>query len=282
MPRIREGRRLHHDCGQLIDAAHDFGKLPEHRLEFFHASVQRRGAFKFQTGRGLLALRAYLPHQGVAAAVEVGLHPGHLGVVVLVGAALEAGRETHFHLGVDAAGKLRVGMEIVHAAPHLEEIERVVGEFFRGRTRWERPVVKRAPAQTSQPGGDRSARVFIFHVQLEQRGEAQAEAVGVGLGEGLAQHAIQEKAGFEIGTGGGVLDGAHAVAQVQSSRLFRRAQEAVQAAAQIGGLADIGFGLRIVPAQQEYCRRGRGCCECFRVAIGDELKMLAQHKGILV
>ncbi len=135
---------------------------------------------------------------------------------------------------------------------------------------------------TSQPGGDRSARVFIFHVQLEQRGEAQAEAVGVRLGEGLAQHAIQQKPGFEVGAGGGVLDGAHTVAQVQSSRLFRRAQEAVQAAAQIGGLADIRFGPGIVPAQQKHCRRGRGRCECFRVAIGDELQALGQHLGILV
>ncbi len=71
-----KGRRLHHDCGQLIDAAHDFGKLAEHGLEFFHAGVQGCGAFKFQAGRCLLALCRYLPHQRVAAAVEVRLHPG--------------------------------------------------------------------------------------------------------------------------------------------------------------------------------------------------------------
>ena len=74
----------------------------------------------------------------------------------------------------------------------------------------------------------------------------------------------------------------HAIAQIQSSRLFRRAQEALQSAAQIGGLADIGFGLRIVAAQQEYCRPGRGRGECFRVTIGVEIEMLGQHNGILV
>ena len=129
--RFGDGRRLHHDCGELIDAVHDLGKLAEHGLEFFHAGVQGGGVFKFQTGRGLLALRGYLPHQRVAAAVEVGLHAGDFAVVVVVGAAFEAGGEAHFHLGIDAAGKLRVGMEIVDAAAHLEEIERIVGELFR-------------------------------------------------------------------------------------------------------------------------------------------------------
>ena len=56
----------------------------------------------------------------------------------------------------------------------------------------------------------------------------------------------------------------------------------MQAAAQIGGLADIGISLGILPAQKEHCRRGRGRCECFRVAIGVEIEMLGQHKGILV
>ena len=44
--------------------------------------------------------------QGVAAAVEVGLHAADFGPVVVVGAAFEAGGEAHFHFGVDAAGKV--------------------------------------------------------------------------------------------------------------------------------------------------------------------------------
>ena len=114
-------------------------------------------------------------------------------------------------------------MEIIHAAAHLEEIQRIVGELFRGSPRGKGPVVKRAAAQPAQAGGDRSTRIFIFHVQLEQRREAQAQTVAVGFGKGLAQRAIEYEAGFEIGAGGGVLDGMHAIAQIQPSRLFRRA-----------------------------------------------------------
>jgi hypothetical protein len=56
----------------------------------------------------------------------------------------------------------------------------------------------------------------------------------------------------------------------------------LQAAAQVGGLADIGFGLGISATKQEYGRCGRGSGECFRLAIRVEIQMLGQHKGILV
>ena len=43
---------------------------------------------------------------------------------------LKARRQAHLHLGVDATGKLRVGVQVIDAAAHLEEIERVVEEFL--------------------------------------------------------------------------------------------------------------------------------------------------------
>ena len=59
--------------------------------------------------------------------------------------------------------------------------------------------------------------------------------------------------------------------------LFRRAEETLQAAAQVGGLADVGLGLGIVAAEKEDGRRGGNGGEDFRVAIGDELEALGQH-----
>ena len=64
--------------------------------------------------------------------------------------------------------------------------------------------------------------------------------------------------------------------------VLRRAEEALQAAAQVGGLADVGLGLGIVAAEQEDGRGGRGGGEGFGVAIGDELEALGQHEVILV
>src|ERR1700693_2547933 len=98
-------------------------------------------------------------------------------------------------------------MEIVHAAAHLEKIQRIIGELSRGCTRGEGSVVEGFPAaEASEAGGDGGARVFVFQVQLEQRSEAQAEAIAVSFREGRPQHAVQEKSRFEIGAAGGELD----------------------------------------------------------------------------
>ena len=175
-------------------------------LSFSSAGVQGGGAFEGQTGGGLIALRGDFAHQGVSAAVEVGLHAGDFVAVVIVGAALEARGEAHFHLGINAAGEGRVGMKVVDAAAHFEEVERVVGEFFRGGARGEGAVVEIASAKPAKARGDRGARIFIFQVQLEQRGETQTQPVGVSFRESGAQHAIEEKSGFEVGAGGGEFD----------------------------------------------------------------------------
>ncbi len=64
--------------------------------------------------------------------------------------------------------------------------------------------------------------------------------------------------------------------------MLRRAEKPLQAAAQVGGLADVGLGLGIVAPQEEDCGRGRSGGENFRVAIGDEFQALGQHWVILV
>ena len=54
--------------------------------------------------------------------------------------------------------------------------------------------------------------------------------------------------------------------------LFRRAEEAVQTAAQVGGLADVGLGLGIVAAEEEDCRRRWSGGEDFRIAGWDRTR----------
>ena len=53
----------------------------------------------------------------------------------------------------------------------------------------------------------------------------------------------------------------------------------MQAAAQVGGFADVGLGLGIVAAQQEYGGRGGDGGEDFRIAIGSEFEALGQHQA---
>ncbi|MGH9500070.1 MAG: hypothetical protein ACRD3L_13095 [Terriglobales bacterium] len=79
--------------------------------------------------------------QRIAAGVEIGLYPGNFEGVFAVRAAFEAGGEAHFHFGVDAAGEFRVGVKVVNAAAHLEEVERIVGVLFGGDARGEGAVI---------------------------------------------------------------------------------------------------------------------------------------------
>jgi hypothetical protein len=104
-------------------------------------------------------------------------------MVFLVAAALETGRETHLHLRVDAARKRGIGMQVVHAAAHLEEIERIAGKLLCHRTRGKWPVIDVASTETAEPRGDGSPRKLVFEVQFDQRRKAQTEPVTVSFRE---------------------------------------------------------------------------------------------------
>src|SRR5208282_2363147 len=128
------------------------------------------------------------------------------GAVLLVGTTAKAGRQTHLHLGINAAWKFRVRMEVFHASSHFEKIERVVHELFRRHPRSKRPVVNVCPwkplsRNPSQPRGDRSTGIFVFQMKLEQRSKAQPQAIRVGFGKSSAQDLIKDESRFEVGAG---------------------------------------------------------------------------------
>ena len=183
---------------------------------------------------------------------KIGLHAVYFCGIFFVGAAFEAGREAHLHLGIDAAGEFRVGMQVVDAAAHLEEVQRIVHELLGGDAREERAVVERASAEPAKPRGDGGARVFVFEMQLHQRREAEAQAVGIGLGKGGPQDAVEQEAGLEVRSGGRVLDCADAVAQVELlGALFDGPEQALEAASQVCGFADIGLGFGVAPRRRK-------------------------------
>ena len=138
------------------------------------------------------------PRQGFSATIKVRLHAGHFGAVFLVAATLKTGRETHLHLRVDAAWELGIGMQIVHAAAHLEKIEGVAGKLFCHSARRKWPVVNVAPIETAKPHGDGRTGKFVFQMKLDQGRKTQSQAVAVGFPEGRAQQLIKQKSGLEV------------------------------------------------------------------------------------
>src|SRR5690348_4030918 len=105
--------------------------------------MQSGGIFEAKLCGGLLALGGDFTHERVALGVEERAHSVHFLGVLLIAATLEAWSKAHLHFRIDTAGKSRVRIQIIHAAAHFEEIQRVVGKLLRGRARWERSVVVR-------------------------------------------------------------------------------------------------------------------------------------------
>src|SRR5438477_2316641 len=106
-------------------------------------------------------------------------------------------------------------------------------------------------------------------MQLDQRGKAHAQTVGVSFWERAAEKFVKQKCRFEIRAGWGVLDCADGVPKVQPSRVFfRGAQQSRQSPAQVGGLADVRFTLRIRTAEAKDRRLsrhgGENLCVMFR------------------
>src|SRR5271166_4735997 len=98
--------------------------------------------------------------------IKVGSHPCYFARIFLVAAALETWGKAHLHLGIDAAGKGGIGVQILHAAPHLEEIERIVHKLLGGGAGNKWTVVKRTTIKASQSDCDRGAHTDCRDVAL--------------------------------------------------------------------------------------------------------------------
>src|SRR5208337_2088585 len=191
--------------------------------------------------------------------------------------AAKARRQTHLHLGIHATGEFGVGMKVVDAAAHLEEIERIVHKLFRGYPRSKRSVVKVIPwklfaRDSSQPRRDRRAWEFVFQMHLDERSKAQPQAIRVGLGKSDAQHLIEDEARFEVRSGWRVFDRVHAIAQVEApGSPFRGGKQPLKPPPQVGGLTDIRLCVWILSAQKKYGWGGRYSGEDLRVSFRMEL-----------
>ena len=129
--------------------------------------------------------------------------------------------------------------------------------------------------QAADARGDGRARIRVVEDELDQRRKAQPQALVVGLGELAAQGFVEQERRLEVRAGRGPLDPAHAIAQVQLAALsLDGAEQALQAAAQVRGLADVRLAAFFRSAQHEHRRARRSGGEQLGVAVGNELNAL--------
>src|SRR5437660_5257 len=120
-------------------------------------------------------------------------------------------------------------------------------------------------------------------MQLDHQGKAQKQPDGIRLRKRAAKQLIKKKPGFEIRTGGRVLDEAHPIPEVQAlGTLFWRGKQPLQTAPEIRCFADIWFGFCISTTQEEHRGTSGDCREDLLVTLGDKFDALNQHPCILV
>src|SRR5438309_11301135 len=101
-------------------------------------------------------------------------------------------------------------------------------------------------------------------MQLDHQGKAQTQPRGIRLRKRAAKQLIKKKPGFEIRTGGRVLDEAHPIPEVQAlGTLFWRGKQPLRTAAEVRWFADIWFGFCSSTTQEEH----RGTSGDGRVAL---------------
>src|ERR1700730_9655263 len=103
--------------------------------------MNRGCRLEFHFCRSSLTFARHLPLQGLTARIEKLLNSHYLCPIFIIAAAAITRCQTHLHFGINAAWELRVGMQVIHAAPHFEEVESIVHKLLCRHSRGERPVV---------------------------------------------------------------------------------------------------------------------------------------------
>ena len=166
---------------------------------------------------------------------EKGLDFGGFFRVALVGASLEAGREAHLHLGVDASGKSRVRIKVGEAAAKQKQVEGFVTEAFGGRARRER-AIKILGSRFCNRVGYIYARIAILHRHPQEIWRIEVEAFTGAFAESLVRRGVERERGLEIGSGGSVFDTGDAFGEAKAFGLGRfGVKEAFEASPDVGG-----------------------------------------------
>ena len=172
---VKLSRRLHQDAGKLRQGMNRLAGQVGYGLNLLHPLMDGGSLFKFHRLRSGVALAFQPGEHGRAARGEKSKHICRFLPVPLIGAALIARGKAHLHLGVNTAGKGRIGVEVFRAAAQQKQVQHLIrvplGRCARGKRTKKR--VGRSLADFGRhinPG----IRVVDRHPQENRRAQAQA------------------------------------------------------------------------------------------------------------
>ena len=122
--------RLNHHTAKLAERARSVRHLRGHCFHFFVALVQRGGLLELECICRSSPFRGYALQETPAPRAQEIANGNSLFRIALVGAALVAGREALLHLGIKAAGKGWIGVEVFRAAAQQEQVEHFLQVAF--------------------------------------------------------------------------------------------------------------------------------------------------------
>src|SRR5256885_11777791 len=148
---------------EILNAPSEFWPATQDFVELLDFFVQGGCAFEIQLLTGFFALLLDCGAERSAACFDEMDQTLHFDVVFLFGATGKAGRQAHFHFGVEAPGKSGIAANLDLAAADLEEIENAFGKCLRGAARCEWAVIRascgRATLVDGNPASDIAARI---------------------------------------------------------------------------------------------------------------------------
>ncbi len=252
---VRAG--LKNDGAKFAERADKLGGECVHGFNALHVSVKLGGGFKGEIGRSLIALSAQSDEPAFAARREKAFDSRRFLSVALVRAALEAGREAHLHLGINAAGIARVWIQFKCAAAQQKQLEHLFCVALGGGARRERSVRPVSFAQAG-PIRDCNSRIRIAAEKTDEGRMAQVHSLKHLCAENLLQKRKLREQRLELGTGELPFDAADEASEVQATRVLRRRlEQAVKSGAKIGRAADVRLGARVGAIKRKDRRRLR-------------------------
>ena len=169
--------RTHDDCRmKLFDRTNDIGKRPLQILDSFQALVQSSSLLEIEFGAGRFALAGQGIGKRTPSRTQISSRAVHLFRIFGNGAPPEAGRQAHFHLGIDASGKIGIAADFDLAAANSKKIEPTFKEAFRCASGGKGTQIQTRGAQTTS---DIRTRIGVRQVQLYKGRRVETQALAI-------------------------------------------------------------------------------------------------------
>ncbi len=226
--------RTHDDYRmKLFDRTNDIRKSPLQILDSFQAFVQGGGLLEIEFGAGRFPLAGQGIGKRTPSRTQISSRAAHLFRIFGNGAPSKAGRQAHFHLGIDASGEIGIAADFDLAAANSKKIEPTFQEAFRCAAGGKGTQIQTRGAQTAS---DIGTRISVRQIQLYERRRVETQALAIVSRPQNSRLLPMHQGLLEPRTGNSKTNAGGILPQIEALTIrFRFAEQKPQAPPQIRG-----------------------------------------------